>query len=111
MSFDLDTIIFLDSTPQKEDSLESQYFLTKNRCTIFPQTSPRCLFNYSSKGGAYIGRRVFINRLFTCTDSPMVEAQKLVYHIYQVEIERKEKGKGELFDLMAQGTGPIFGGG
>ena len=24
---------------------------------------------------------------------------------------RKEKGKGELFDLMAQGTGPIFGGG
>lgn len=82
MSFDLDTIIFLDSTPQKEDSLESQYFLNKNRCTIFPQ-----IFNYSAKGGAYIGRRVFINRLFTCTDSPTVEAQKLIYHIYQVEIE------------------------
>ena len=54
---------------------------------------------------------MFINRLFTSTDSPMVEAQKLIYHIYQVEIERKEKGKGELFDLMAQGAGPIFGGG
>ena len=100
---------FLRFNTPREDSLESQYFLTKNRCTIFPQTSPRCLFNYSAKGGAYIGRRVFINWLFTCTDSPMVEAQKLIYHIYQVEIERKEKGKGELFDLMAQGLGQYLG--
>lgn len=93
---------FLRFNTPREDSLESQYFLTKNRCTILPQTSPRCLFNYSAKGGAYIGRRVFINQLFTCTDSPMVEAQKLIYHIYQVEIETgfpwtqffKERGGG-----------------